>query len=1129
MSDEHTHLDSESRSLLQELGATPVSRRWMLKAGLGSAAAVALHLPSSPAVAAPTRVRSSSALHFALATATGVSDLMLVANGARFPLVPHTAVSRAALKAEGGLWGVMNLSALTHYVSAVPFSVDRGMVVSVYGRRGQNEVLVSQLWRVPPKATRILAQAAHRFTGSLGSVLGSPARLRALGLLPSQISSPEHVVQLEAIGDPHQTAITLTMLHPNVATIAPTAVAATKSLLGQTPEVSTLGSYIGQMQQAGQDYATVVPAVDADGNPSQITVGSQTVALTTVKLNTTDTTFTETARNAFVAGIHGVRDTGSLGKVIDQPLDQLHDTSDTATWHQPEGVVPTPTVYVPPGGPQATLSVQVKHPGLFYGTKTFVNGGLNGGQLPLKLYNNYVRWVSVYVQYLKADGTNLSLDPNATFPNTRHAHSLGLLPQIWTILGVPIWDTNTIDVTLNFPSEAASARILYCGLGSNAVDGGWRQYFPADAYPSGAIAPQDEVLLASLMTGVLTFGVTAFALLTDMDVANSWAGIRTAIQNREAVNAALKALIGSRILTVIESVAVLVAAGAATAEDINNNGGSTANIWSILVNFGTIIPKAIFEAFGNPIWVPIATAILAGQATSKIVEAIPLIGQIMAVAAAVGDAATLAEAIGETVTSPWVIENEVSLQYAATVTVSRDLAHHAATWPVTARSWRIEAKIDGAVALTPRTGPLNAGGHIDSDDIVLHLTAPFGGRTITWSIVVLDANGNQVGTGVSAQLANNDPDNLPSSVAFAITELPAAITASTVFRRADTTTYSPTAGGYTWSDAVTDTGTIANSGVQEVTGVAIATGLGVAGIVWKQGDKYWLRGVPIAENEATITLGGATTQGYTRRPFLLFDSFVGAGDIANHVLLEPDDTTPGYNIRRLTIGSTTGALSWDPKTSLGFFPLPVSAAALHSSGRVVAIHTDSGRLAHVLPANTPQPPLAAYVAGPGTEIGLLSSPTAVAVTNPGIVIVLEAGASQLAAFDLDGNPVRYFGTGSPAAFTLTLPRPATYLDVAVDGSGQIYVLSYQGDGTQLADYRIDVYTPSGAPLATNSPGTNIPHIAVDYWRSIYAANYTALLDSSTSQPRIDPALGVPEPSLSRFDPITSSGARRRRR
>ena len=53
--------------------------------------------------------------------------------------------------------------------------------------------------------------------------------------------------------------------------------------------------------------------------------------------------------------------------------------------------------------------------------------------------------------------------------------------------------------------------------------------------------------------------------------------------------------------------------------------------------------------------------------------------------------------------------------------------------------------------------------------------------------------------------------------------------------------------------------------------------------------------------------------------------------------------------------------------------------------------------------------LAAYTAGPGTQIGLLSSPIALAVTNPGTVLVLEAGG-QISAFDLNGNPVPYFGT-----------------------------------------------------------------------------------------------------------------------
>jgi hypothetical protein len=63
-----------------------------------------------------------------------------------------------------------------------------------------------------------------------------------------------------------------------------------------------------------------------------------------------------------------------------------------------------------------------------------------------------------------------------------------------------------------------------------------------------------------------------------------------------------------------------------------------------------------------------------------------------------------------------------------------------------------------------------------------------------------------------------------------------------------------------------------------------------------------------------------------------------------------------------------------------------------------------------------------------------------------------------------------------------------------------------------------VYTNTGTPLDTQSPGVNVPHLAVDYWRSIYAADYAPLADLGTTTGRTDPALGVPEPSLSRFDP-----------
>jgi hypothetical protein len=188
------------------------------------------------------------------------------------------------------------------------------------------------------------------------------------------------------------------------------------------------------------------------------------------------------------------------------------------------------------------------------------------------------------------------------------------------------------------------------------------------------------------------------------------------------------------------------------------------------------------------------------------------------------------------------------------------------------------------------------------------------------------------------------------------------------------------------------------------------------------------------------------------------------------------------------------------------------------------------------PAATDRPQLAAYSGGPGTQVGLLNSPIALAVTNPGTVLVLEAAGPQLAAFDLNGNPVQYFAPpalrvrrrrigSAPLAFTLALDTTKTYLDLAVDGAGEIYLLHHTGDGSTPRDYHVDVYTPTGVPLNTNSPGVNVPHIAVDYWRSIYAPNYDALANQGTTTPHIDPALHVAEPSLSRFVPVTPATRR----
>lgn len=1122
MSDERA--DAESRSLLEELWATPVGRRWVLKAGLGSALAGAswLYGGSRVAGAAQRAVKGASAtdLQFALGSAHGVSDLVLVANGTRSPLATHTAASRGSLKATGGLWNAIDLQALTHFVSDVPLPTERGLLLSVHGRRAGRDVVICQLWHAPRQATISLAETAHRLTGSLGHVIAPPHRLKALGLTVSEIRSPAQVAELDTIGDTYQTATAMTMCHPNVATIDPTAVAATKSLLAATPPVQTLGSYIAQMQRGGKDFATLVTATDADGSPSQITLGNTTTTFSTIRLNGDDAGFVRATKASVAAGVVAVRDEAKLGAVIDKPLDQ-DPAASTKTWVQPQGVIPRARSYSR-SRKGAGVDITVKNTGFYFGTRTEVDGSYANGKLPLKLYNNFVRWAWVYVQYVGKDGKNLSLNPNAKFPDTKYSQSLGLLPQVFTVLGVPLWDTNTIDVTLDFPEGAHSARLLYCGLGADVLGGGWRQYFPADAYP-GRIAPTDEVLFPALVTGILTIGLNVFALATDLEIASAWAPIRQDIvQNLYSSGEAFAALLTrTAALSASEALAVATAAGGETYEVLEANHADTGNLWSILLAVASVIPKLLFNPKAGKFFFDIGRKLVALETEDKLAEAIPFLGEAIAIISAVGDVATLAEVCTETILSPWVIENEVSLTYPAAVTISRD--PRSSTFPVTARSWRLEALIDGALSLDPITGTINDGGKTRSDPLALNVTAPFGGRHIQWSVVILDDAGRQVATGVSEEQVNDNPDHPPSTVSLAITQLPATITAATVFKRAATTTYSTAAGGYTWSDAVTVEGTVTTPGIPEVTGAAVATLAGVAGMVFKQGGHYYLRGTPLGQNDATIKLGTATTEGYTRRPFLLLDSFVDKSDEGNHVLVEPDDSTDAYHVRKVSLDPKTGQLTWDPKLSYGTFTLPVSAAALHSSGRVVAVHTDSGRLARLQPASTPRPLLAAYSAGPGTQIGLLSSPIALAITNPGVILVLEAGSPRLSAFDLNANPIAYFGNNGQ--YTLPLVSSGTYLDLAVDGAAQIYVLYHTGDGSQPSDYHVDVYTASGDALDTHSPGVNVPRLAVDYWRSVYGANYSPLTTLGSATSRIDPAFGVAEPSLSRFDPTAPALAR----
>ena len=89
----------------------------------------------------------------------------------------------------------------------------------------------------------------------------------------------------------------------------------------------------------------------------------------------------------------------------------------------------------------------------------------------------------------------------------------------------------------------------------------------------------------------------------------------------------------------------------------------------------------------------------------------------------------------------------------------------------------------------------------------------------------------------------------------------------------------------------------------------------------------------------------------------------------------------------------------------------------------------------------------------------------------------------------------------------------TYLDLAVEYGGLIYLLAAQG-GT----YRLDIYSPgqTGTEPLCSTLGFNAAKIAVDFWRNVYALNYEVI-----PTPPNTPPPGFTEPSISLWVPSNS--------
>ena len=188
---------------------------------------------------------------------------------------------------------------------------------------------------------------------------------------------------------------------------------------------------------------------------------------------------------------------------------------------------------------------------------------------------------------------------------------------------------------------------------------------------------------------------------------------------------------------------------------------------------------------------------------------------------------------------------------------------------------------------------------------------------------------------------------------------------------------------------------------------------GMLGSIWRSNDtnkSYWVRNTPTVEKappgSPTVRrpVHAAALPGLRpaeRRP--------GRG---NNFFLEPLDQG-GYLVRRLALSAKGGTLGWTANEAWGHIFQDLTAVTYHPYGYLVGVNATTGKPRW--PCRGPggrqrRSPAVEPYAGNGERPGLSMTPTALCCTLDGVVIVLEPGANRMQAFNVNGNPVQYFGS-----------------------------------------------------------------------------------------------------------------------
>jgi|GEM_PF-3114493 len=674
------------------------------------------------------------------------------------------------------------------------------------------------------------------------------------------------------------------------------------------------------------------------------------------------------------------------------------------------------------------------------------------------LENVYPGFYSVYVEFLDAAGAALTPEnwtsrlPKGSSYETTTLKFAGLLVPTLTIEGMP---AGAQSVTIGFTAPAGTAFVRWTFGSLGAL--GW----------NAVVNP-----LPWFVSAVLGYAVPWIMKVAGDYTSPDWYNSLIA---------------DGKVLSELMTAAECLSQVQSTQEAIAQLSG---NIGTLL--FGGTLPvllKKLRSAYDDD------TLIQAAQGVNW-----PLAGFASTLQTGV------VSGIVETLSVPAVCSQTFSMELIVSSVVQAGPDPNHGAWPLTAARYELHWQGNGQ----SRTAAGEMQGMWTESPLAASFADVPRDAYVSATMTVYDAAGTVVGQG-EAQGAAAD--------ALVVTLQEAAPPAAGGYQMVMQLAYDAAA-GYSWQPAASmGTGTLpgldcSNVGTHlcQLTGLSLNAAVHTLVYGWRasgtqaspcaaggsSGQQLYRLEAISASSDPAIALKPASCGFYTF-------TTLAAGDTASDNLFFDTRTVP-YALRDLTLGDA-GAFHFPAGSSRGYLTLStVSDLAVHPAGFAAAVSASANMLQIVRLSEQPVADAAApgpyAVGGAGARAGLLKQPVAVAVAPDGGLIVLEAGNRRLQAFDVYGNNYNYFG--SSPCLMLRQDANVHYLDLDMDVSGRLYVLSYQGSGAQASDYCLDVYDAGGALLSSTS-NVNAAQIAVDSWNNVYALGYSLMQGPGGD---VSPVIGV---------------------